>query len=93
MEEVMYPSERISQIRNEFLEEIRLIVKYWYKQNQPEIEKLEGVAFSILVLIDGMAAMPPFDIIPHKCKEGLHFDGQLLHDLFYEKGVSNDKQD
>lgn len=50
--------------RDEFLDSVRNIAKYWAEQpNQSPQERCDGVAFSILSMIDGSTlAMPPIDL-------------------------------
>lgn len=38
---------------DEFIDAVRHNVEYWAAQDLPEREKLEGVAFSLLVMLDG----------------------------------------
>lgn len=38
---------------DEFLNAIKWYVNYWDRQNETTKEKLEGLAFSILVILDG----------------------------------------
>jgi len=62
-----------------FVKEVIDLVNYWSKQQQNEFEKLHGVAFSILALIDNNHVGVP------ECK--LIFDGEYihggLHEIFY----------
>ncbi len=55
------------EIREQFLDYIQNTVQYWLKEARtPSVEdKLNGLAFSILVLLDGGAAdMPGFIVAP-----------------------------
>lgn len=55
------------QVRQEFLDHVRMLVNYWDKETSKtdSREKLEGLAFSILVAIDGEAvALPSFILAP-----------------------------
>lgn len=56
------------EVREQFLAHVRGIADYW--QNRPSIslkEATEGVAFSILVALDGESELPAFEVIasPH----------------------------
>lgn len=55
------------EIRKRFLEHIHEIIDYWQKQpNTSEAEKVSGVAFSILVMLDGGSMnLPEFIIAPN----------------------------
>jgi hypothetical protein len=88
------------ELRDEFLEAVRSIVRYW--QNEVRTDRngaVEGVAFSILNLLDGCSSMPAFDLVcrPHEDDKDYHIengdnwigDGQtisdMLHEMFYQK--------
>ena len=45
--------------RKDLFESIRVLVGYWSRQDVPELKKLEGVAFSILNIIDGTSGDLP----------------------------------
>lgn len=63
------------EVRSKFLEHIRLMIDYW--DNLPEKspkEKLEGLAFSICVTLDGGSAnLPGFIVSPVSSKEDVVF--------------------
>lgn len=52
--------------REKFLERVRYIAAYWQQAHKVTLkEATEGVAFSILVLLDGGSAeMPAYKVIP-----------------------------
>ena len=55
------------EVRERFLEHVRGIVDYWEREARAESfrARLEGIAFSILVAIDGeAAALPSFVLAP-----------------------------
>jgi len=53
------------EVRNQFLQMVWNEIDYWKKQKVSEQEKMEGVVFSILVMIDGdSATLPPFILAP-----------------------------
>jgi hypothetical protein len=61
--------------RDLFLEHIRCMVDYWATvKGRTEKEKLSGLAFSILVTLDGGTNLPAFDAIPVRTGKGCHFD-------------------
>lgn len=73
------------ELREEFLDYIRSYIGYWLVQNMREGEKLQGMAFSILNMIDGTTDLPPMDLYI----EGKQInDGILLHELLF-----NDQND
>ena len=56
------------EIRSKFLAHVRAMVRYWAKQPGTAAERCEGVAFSVLTMLDGCAAdLPAFRIVadPH----------------------------
>lgn len=86
--------------RQVFLDHIRHVVGYWASlPDLSDIDKCNGVAFSILTLIDGCNSMPAMDVVmrPHPVDldyaiindedyfvDGLVINGDcMLHDLFY----------
>ena len=76
------------EIREEFLDEIRGLVKYWNKVDKPTVEeKLSGLAFSILVLLDGCnMSFPSVDLLisPHPDDEEYH---KQLGERWYPDGL------
>lgn len=87
------------EVRNLFLEHIKNMIEYWLAENRTEKRKLEGLAFSILVAIDGETDLPAFKLIPdpHPEDKQDHIDNGenwfpddidiagCLHELFYTK--------
>ena len=54
------------EIREQFLEHIRMLVKYWGNlENRTTEGKLDGLAFSILSMIDGSTMLPQFIVAPN----------------------------
>lgn len=65
------------EIRKIFLHRVHLIVLEWEKQKLPERDKLDGVAFSIMAMLDGCAGnMPGFILAPcpHPSDKQFHQD-------------------
>lgn len=53
------------EVRRQFVEHIHRMIDYWDGTDNPTREKLEGVAFSILVALDGSTgALPAFVVAP-----------------------------
>jgi len=75
---------RVDEFRDEFLDHIAHLVKYWNDvEKEDPIEKLEGLAFSILVALDGeSAACPGYSVIPLGENPLMDISGSL-HELFY----------
>lgn len=87
-------------VHDEFLASVRELCVYWSKvPADSDIRRCEGVAFSILTLIDGCSSMPAMDLVvrPHPedkqynqdngddwYQDGMVFnDDCMLHDSFY----------
>jgi len=75
------------EVRAEFLDCLRSNISYWAtREGMPEREKLEGLTFSFLTLLDGVSGMPCFDLLirPHSDDKQFHIDeGQD----YYEDGM------
>lgn len=65
----------------EFIDAIKQYINYWVHQDRTEKEKMEGLAFSILCMLDGVSGSFKGNI-DSLSKEGSNF---MLHDQFYEK--------
>lgn len=63
--EMMSREYTADEVRRQFIQHIRVMIDYWDKTNNSTRDKLEGVAFSILVALDGSAAaLPSFIVAP-----------------------------
>ena len=88
--------------RKNFLTSIRRIATYWASlPNKTPNEKCNGVAFSILSLMDGCSNMPSMDIILRPHPDDMEYlsengkdwyldgmcinDDTLLHEFYYHK--------
>jgi hypothetical protein len=59
----------LAEVRRQFLDTVKALARYWGDEKQvighSPLERCEGLAFSILVLLDGMSAgMPGFALVP-----------------------------
>lgn len=88
------------EVREEFLSQIRVTARYWARlKGKTDMEKCEGVAFSILSIIDGSSCLPAFDLLvaPHESDKQYHIDNDedyykdkmlindcMLHEMFHE---------
>lgn len=63
------------EVQEEFLNHIRNMVDYWDELPQKSSkERLEGLAFSILAMLDGSAIeLPAFIVAPLPCEEDKEF--------------------
>jgi len=65
------------EVRKMFLNHIRGLAAYWDSvEGRTSREKLDGLAFSILVMLDGGSALPGFDVSPspHPSDKEFHID-------------------
>jgi hypothetical protein len=71
----MSKEKTVDEMREEFLSHVRTLIKYWDEVDGPDSPKttkdrLAGLAFSILVTLDGGAAdIPGYLIIPNSSEE------------------------
>lgn len=89
------------EVRDKFLRQIKAIANEWSRyENKSNKERCEGVAFSILALIDGCSiGFPAINMLlaPHPddkqyftdndedyFEEGMLINNCCLHDLFYK---------
>lgn len=80
------------EVRMEFLNYIAGMAYYWAKQpGLTDLEKCNGLAFSVLTLIDGGTFMPSFDLIPcpHEEDKDFHIEEG---ENWYEPTVINNCQ-
>lgn len=91
------------EIREDFLEHIRGLVDYWENESRAKTskEKLDGLAFSILSMLDGCSGdMPAFEVKAIGTEEDIEYFKSLdenyyplegedisgyLHELFYQQ--------
>lgn len=69
-------------VPEEFIGAIKQYINYWSSQtDKTDKEKLEGLAFSILCILDGVSGSfsGNIDSLAKECKS------LMLHDNFYEK--------
>lgn len=97
------------EVRTRFLHGVWDMVDWWDAETQVKStrEKMEGLAFSILAILDGAGALPSFIVAPspHPSDEQYHKDegtnwyptdepdiAGSLHDLFYTLGRTRGRQ-
>ena len=76
------------QKQDELLEHVEQMVRYWASEEPsnvppetPKLDALTGLAFSILVMLDGGAAVGPYAVIP------LQDDGQPMRHASKREGM------
>jgi hypothetical protein len=88
-------------VRRKFLDHVRLMIGYWNSEDVSNVpatmssrERLEGLAFSILVALDGnAAALPKFIVAPDPHPEDREFcqqRGERWYPENYELDVKAD---
>ena len=72
--------------REEFLNQVRKLTTYWQSQPGTEEEKVNGIAFSILSLLDGCTVdyLVPIELIIDSTDYGRHDIAGELHDCYYD---------
>lgn len=72
--------------RKHFLDHIRVCRDYWNSLEKTDKEKLDGLCFSILSLIDGVSGMPSLDLVlkPHPSDKQFYLEQK---DNYYESGM------
>jgi len=81
----------VDEVREEFISEIKVTARYWAGlKDKRDIERCEGVAFSILSIIDGSSCLPAFDLLvaPHETDKQYHIDNG--EDYYKDKMLIND---
>jgi len=58
------PVKSKEQVRTEFLDHLRGLVRYWCSLGKPTEETCDGVVFSLLVALDGCSDLPAFNLSP-----------------------------
>jgi len=82
------------ELRDKFLGYINEMIEYWDEQDASSRAKLEGLAHSILVAIDGESAtLPPFDLVSNPGKKLNISKEASLHDEFNELRDSGDEKE
>jgi len=79
------------EVRTQVIDNIKSLVNYWEGQANTSHEKLDGLAFSILSMIDGNGELPAFDLIPspHPTDKPCHIEEG---NNYYEPVVMNNCQ-
>lgn len=69
------PKEKTThEIREAFLQHIWVLIDVWFEQEHSERERMEGLAFSILSMLDGCSAdLPGFIVAPCPLEEDMKY--------------------
>lgn len=79
------------EVRVELIEQIKCISSYW--TNIPEKsdkDRCEGVAFSILNILDGCSSLPAFDLLVSPHEDDKQFNIDEGKDYYEPKMMIND---
>ena len=90
------------ELREQVLDHVRIMVQYW--ANQPGLDvvsRCDGVAFSILTMIDGSSSVPPLSLVAMSSDEDKEYsvengenwvengtvlnDDVMLHECYYSE--------
>jgi hypothetical protein len=80
------------EVRDALLEHIWVMIRYWQNIEKPLADRLEGLAFSILAMLDGSSvAITGFQVIPAPHKEDAAFHKEHGENWFpYSKQQAHD---
>lgn len=82
------------EVRNDFLEKVNLLIEYWKNQSGSDEDKLEGLAFSIFVALDGESAdLPGFIVAPYPHKDDKKYRIGMGQDYYPDNNNSKVKCD
>lgn len=82
------------EVRKEFLDHVRHLVEYWHDVDDRDLrDKLNGLAFSILVAIDGESDLPGFILAPCPHEDDKKFSISKNKNYYPENHKSNVKGD
>lgn len=59
----------VEEMKEELLNHILCLVDYWNNQSGTTHDKLDGLAFSILSILDGCTILPAYSVIPLMAEE------------------------
>jgi len=81
--------------RNEFLQQIKGTSEYWKKQANSIEDACDGVAFSIMALIDGTSCdyYTPLELIAKSPTYGTHNIAGSLHDNYYKTELEEEDEE
>lgn len=85
----------MEEVREEFLGYIEMMINYWDDINSKNTkEKLNGLAFSILSMLDGCSAsLPAFIVAPFPHKDDKNFNIEEGNNYYPENNYTNIKCD
>ena len=88
----MSKEKTVDEVRNEFLLHIKTLINYWEKEPTQNTvkDRLSGLAFSILVAIDGCAmGLPSFILAPLPHEDDKQFNIDEENNFYPENHNSN----
>ena len=79
------------EVRKQLIEHVKHVCKYWANlPDKTDLDKCEGVAFSIMNIFDGTTGLPAFDLVVRPNPDDKQFnidegenyyeDGQVIND-------------
>ncbi len=83
------------EVRNQFLSHVRFMIDYWERETRATTskQKLEGLAHSILVTLDGGSGLPAFIVAPNPHPDDQQFRIEEGEDWFPENHTLKVKAD
>lgn len=85
----------VEEVRCEFVDKVGDLVDYWsYQEGMSDKDKVEGVAFSILTMLDGCSLdMPGFIVAPLPHEDDKEYDIENGENYYPQNHNSNVKCD
>lgn len=82
----------VEEVRDLFIQQVRCVVDYWAgnEREMPVKERCEGVAFSIMNIIDGTSCLPAFDLFVSPHESDKEFNKNNGDNWFPENAMIND---
>lgn len=81
-------SNRKEELQKQFIDQVAVMVKYWVGLGYSAEETADGVAFSIMNILDGNSGTPPYAMYPIDEHGNVDTDCDIagyLHELYANK--------
>lgn len=79
------------EVRGRFIAQVQLLVDYWARQPEmTTLERCEGVAFSIMNVIDGTSPLPGFDLVVRPHPDDAAYLASIGEDYYPDGATVND---
>ncbi len=87
----MSKAKTVDEVKEEFLSQVKCIAHYWANlPDKTSLERCDGVAFSILNILDGCSSLPAFDLLVSPHEDDKQFNIDEGEDYYEPKMMIND---